>query len=116
MTAERMTMATLNERLNNLNRRLQPTNRKLIAQARNGYIGLDEYLVEHDPEFPAHFNIPRFVMLRTVTTGTKRECAEFVHAMMVGIDLSQIMPETQFVPFAKAEAPASLDDLFVGLP
>ena len=96
--SERITRANLDERVANVNRRLEHTNRKLIVQGRNGYWGLDEYRMEHDSEFPPHFNIPRFVMLRTITTGTKREVGEFLHAMMVGIDLANSEPR-EFEPF-----------------
>lgn len=44
------------------------------VEYRNGHVAVDEY--EGD------------ICLRTLTVGTKREVADFLHAMMVGIDLS----------------------------
>jgi hypothetical protein len=102
--SERMTRANLEERAKNLNRRIESTGRKVIVQGRNGYWGLDEYAVEHDDSFPARFNIPKFTMLRTITTGTKREVGDFLHAMMVGIDLSRVdPPAVPFTPFEITE-------------
>ena len=73
--SERITQRDLDERCTNLNHRLT-NGRRVETQGRNGYIGLDEF--ERDGS-----------MLRTITCGTKREIGEFLHAMMVGIDLSR---------------------------
>lgn len=90
--SERVTKEQLNERVRNVNRRLNPertpmefgTNgRYVLVNGRNGYTALDEY------EGPT--------MLRTITAGSKREVSEFLHAMMVGIDLADVArPISQF--------------------
>ena len=72
----RITQSDLNERCANLNRRLT-NGRQVIAQGRNGYVGLDEYNETGS-------------LVRTITAGTKREVGEFLFAMMVGIDLSRL--------------------------
>lgn len=72
----RITRADLDTRCENLNRRIESTGRHVEVQGRNGYIGLDEY----DADGSA---------LRTITVGTTREIGDFLHAMMVGIDLSR---------------------------
>jgi hypothetical protein len=73
--AKRVTQYELFERCLNLNRRLESINRLVEVEYRNGYVSLDEY--------------EGSVCIRTITTGTKREIADFLHAMMVGIDLSR---------------------------
>lgn len=73
--SERINSAAIANRVANVNRRIESTGRHLKAQRRNGYVGLDEYQGE--------------ACIRTVTVGTKREIADFLHAMMVGIDLSR---------------------------
>lgn len=78
--AERITRAQVDERCANLNRRLT-NGLRVEAQGRNGYIALDEYQSEREGG--------RLVMVRTITAGTKREIGEFLHAMMVGIDMSR---------------------------
>jgi hypothetical protein len=75
----RYTNADLDERCANVNRRIESTGREVRAQGRNGYVGLDEYTADGS-------------MVRTITAGTKREVAEFLFAMMIGIDLSQVQP------------------------
>jgi len=75
---DRVTKDTLNRRTGNLNRRLRdlgggPDGRHVQWQGRNGHVGLDEY--------------DGTTCVRTLTVGTKREIADFLHAMMVGIDL-----------------------------
>jgi hypothetical protein len=83
---DRITKKQLDERVKNLNRRLNPTltdstipfheeARYVQIQGRNGYTALDEY--------------QGLACVRTITVGTKREVADFLHAMMVGIDLSR---------------------------
>lgn len=83
--SERITRANLDERAANVNRRLEGTNRYVVVQGRNGYIGLDEYaerIVCGDEVIPDQ-------MIRVLTCGTKREVGDFLHAMLVGIDLSR---------------------------
>ena len=72
-----MTAQDINTRCDNVNHRLT-NGRRVVAQGRNGYIGLDEFDASGS-------------MVRTITCGTKREVGEFLHAMMVGIDLSRVV-------------------------
>jgi len=79
---ERITKDTLNQRAQNVNRRLRPEGapasvreHHVYPEYRNGHVALDEY---RDG-----------ACVRTITVGTKREVADFLHAMMVGIDLSR---------------------------
>jgi len=78
---ERITIDGVRERAVNVNRRLIGSGRGVVAEQRNGYVALDEYSVTEENTFDA--------CLRTITVGTKREIADFLHAMMVGIDLSR---------------------------
>jgi hypothetical protein len=71
--SERITQRDIDMRVGNVNRRLAPTGLSVNAQGRNGYTGLDEYRDGH--------------VQRTLTAGTKREVADFLHAMMVGMDM-----------------------------
>lgn len=80
----RTTIADVTARVRNVNRRLNPgmeaaeylsTGRYVLTQTRNGSTALDEYQGR--------------VLVRTITVGTKREIYDFLHAMMVGIDLSR---------------------------
>lgn len=72
---ERITRETLEERASNLNRRIEHTGRHVEIQGRNGAWALDEY--------------EGASAIRTITVGTKRAVADFLHAMMVGVDLSR---------------------------
>jgi len=81
---ERITKQTLHARMGNVNRRLNPGKsveewahhgRYVYVEFRDGAVALDEYLGTS--------------CIRTITVGTKREVADFLHAMMVGIDLSR---------------------------
>ena len=72
---ERINSATLDNRTANVNRRIEATGRRLEVGRRNGYVALDEYRGE--------------ACIRTVTVGTKREIADYLTAMMAGIDLSR---------------------------
>lgn len=81
-----ITLDNLKARCENVNRRLEGTGRFVMVQGRNGYIGLDEYaerLDVGDRTYPHQ-------MVRNITCGTKREVGDFLHAMMVGIDLSRL--------------------------
>ena len=71
-----ITRSEVDERCANLNRRLT-NGRRVMAQGRNGYVGLDEYDEAGS-------------LVRTITAGTKREVGDFLHAMMVGIDLARV--------------------------
>ncbi len=72
---ETITRSTLDARVENLNRRIESTGRHVEVQGRNGGYSLDEYRGD--------------ACIRLIRAGTKREMAEFLHAMMVGIDLSR---------------------------
>ncbi len=76
MSSERITRATVDARLENLNRRLESRGSAVrwSVQGRNGYIGLDRMRASDG------------AMLATITVGTKREVADFLHAAMVAID------------------------------
>lgn len=92
---ERITKQNVEERVANVNRRMESAGspNRVQVQGRNGYIGLD--LFTRDPD--CTLNLPDSVPGRgagwicqsTLTVGTKREVADFLHAMMVGIDLSR---------------------------
>jgi hypothetical protein len=71
---ERITNKDIEARVENLNRRLT-NGRQVVAQGRNGYIGLDEYDASG-------------AMVRTFTCGSKREVADWLFAAMQGIDLA----------------------------
>jgi len=75
--SERITNATLEARAHNLNARIVTTGRHVQVGYRNGYAALDEYRGAD--------------CIRTITVGTRRELADFLHAMMTGIDLSREM-------------------------
>jgi hypothetical protein len=75
---ERITKADVELRVDNVNRRIESSGRHLELQLRSGYWALDEYEAE--------------TCLRTITVGRRRQVAEFIHAMMVGIDLSRVQP------------------------
>lgn len=81
-----ITKDDLNARTQNVNRRLRPEGvsaidhrasggRYVLHEYRNGAVALDEYRGTS--------------CIRTITVGTKREIYDFLHAMMVGIDLSR---------------------------
>lgn len=72
---ERITKSAVVVRAQNVTQRLQASGRGVAVEWRNGYCALDEYQGS--------------TCLRTITVGTTREVAEFLHAMMVGIDLSR---------------------------
>lgn len=96
---DRITRANVEERCANLNRRMEERGSAVRYQVegRNGYIGLDRY--DRDPD--ATIFLPHSVpgrgygwrCLSTVTTGTKREVADFLHAMMVALDDAKIYSE-----------------------
>ena len=77
--SERITRENVETRVENVNRRMESRGAlvRYEAEARNGYIGLDRYDTE------GH-------CLSNVTCGTKREVADFLHAMMVALDDAQL--------------------------
>lgn len=89
---ERITRETLETRVENVNRRMAQAGSEVRyqVQARNGYMGLDRF--RRDPA--ATIDLPDSVpgrgygweMLSTVTVGTKREVADYLHAMMTALD------------------------------
>lgn len=84
--SERITKSDVVVRAQNVNRRLHPIGRSVSVEWRNGYCALDEYKREYDVRL-----VPdeRWTCVRTITAGTTREIADFLHAMIVGIDLSR---------------------------
>jgi hypothetical protein len=75
--SERITFDTVQKRAANVNRRINERGVMVTAERRNGYVGLDE--CRHSDG----------AVIRTITVGTTREIADFLHAMMVGIDLAR---------------------------
>ncbi len=92
--SERVTKANLEERVANVNRRIQSTGRGVQVQGRNGYTGLDEFMRDPDATISLPDSVPGrgygWMMVRTLTCGTKREVGDYLTAMMVGIDLSRV--------------------------
>ena len=94
---ERITRANLEERVSNLNRRMEHHGSKVRygVQSRNGYIGLDRY-IRSDEKAATSWpdSVPGrgigWDCLSTVTTGTKREVGDFLYAMMVALDDVQL--------------------------
>lgn len=84
--SERVTLSDLSARCDNVNRRIVDSGRFVVVQGKNGYIGLDEYAQALELGGAVYRN----QMVRTIRCGTKREIGEFLHAMMVGIDLSRV--------------------------
>jgi hypothetical protein len=75
---ERITGEQLETRVANVNRRMEQRGSiyRYEAQGRNGYIGLDRVRPRESGD----------TIESTVTCGTKREVADFLHAMMVALD------------------------------
>lgn len=90
--SERITREHVETRCANVNRRMEARGSvyRYVTQGRHGGVGLDR--VRRDSN--ATINLPDSVPGRgygwitesTVTFGTKREVAEFLHAMMVALD------------------------------
>lgn len=82
---ERITRANVEERCANVNRRMESRGSivRYEVEGRNGYTALDRCHVEYDAT-----RVPdrRLITMSTVTVGTKREVADFLHAMMVALD------------------------------
>jgi hypothetical protein len=91
---ERITRANLEERVSNVNRRMESRGSiyRYQIEARNGYIGLDRFTRNEDDALGMSLpdSVPGrgagWIALATVTVGTKREVADFLHAMMVALD------------------------------
>lgn len=80
---ERVTRQNVEERVANVNRRMSDRGAvvRYAAEGRNGHIGLDR-IVLRDGEWVG--------VQATVAVGTKREIADFLHAMMVALDDAQL--------------------------
>jgi hypothetical protein len=80
---ERITRANVDERCANVNRRMESRGSliRYTVEGRNGHLGLDR-MTKDDPADKRE----RYTIQSTVTVGTKREVAEFLHAMMVALD------------------------------
>ena len=76
---ERITNETIAARRHNVNRRLTlaGVDRNVFTQRRNGAMGLDEMRPSDG------------AVVRSLAFGTKREIADFLHAMMTGMDMLQ---------------------------
>jgi hypothetical protein len=72
---ERVTQKTLDQRIENLNRRMEQrgSRYRYSTEGRYGYTGLDRDSIDGK-------------RVDTVRIGTKREVAELLHAMMVVLD------------------------------
>jgi hypothetical protein len=90
--SEKITKANLDARVENLNLRMESHGSavRYQVQGRNGYTGLDRFTRDPDCTLNLPDSVPGrgagWTMLSTVTTGTKSEVAEFLHAMMVALD------------------------------
>jgi hypothetical protein len=90
--SERITRANLEERVANLNRRMEEggSTVRYQVEARNGYTGLDRFTRDPKDTLNLPDSVPGrgagWIMLSTVTVGTKGEVAHFLHAMMVALD------------------------------
>jgi hypothetical protein len=90
--SERTTKENVETRVENVNRRMESrgSNIRYQVQGRNGYTGLDRFT--RTPEAAAYSpeSVPGrgigWTLQSTVMCGTKREVAEFLHAMMVALD------------------------------
>jgi hypothetical protein len=100
---ERITKANLEARIENLNRRMESRGSRIRYQfqGRNGYIGLDRFTRDVDNKFGMSLrdSVPGrgagWIQQATVTVGTKREVANFLHAMMVALDDSCLLEENR---------------------
>jgi hypothetical protein len=95
---ERITRENLEQRVSNLNRRMEKRGAKYRyqVQGRNGYTGLDRFYRDPDAAINLPDSVPGrgygWAMHSTVTCGTKREVGDFLHAMMVALDDSEVKP------------------------
>jgi hypothetical protein len=75
---ERITNETIRARLHNVNRRLAKTDVVWVTQGRNGAVAIDRGRRSDG------------AILSTITVGTKREVADFLHAAMVALDDARV--------------------------
>jgi len=89
---ERITRQNVDERCANVNRRMESRGSiyRYATQGRNGYIGLDRFTRDPHPEINLPDSVPGrglgWILQSTVMCGTKREVADFLHAMMIALD------------------------------
>jgi hypothetical protein len=89
---ERITRQDVETRVENLNRRMEARSSlyRYQVQGRNGYIGLDRFTRDPDDTLNLPDSVPGrgagWICQSTVRVGSKREIAEFLHAMMVALD------------------------------
>jgi hypothetical protein len=90
--SDRITKANLEARVENVNRRMEQRGSAIRyqVQGRNGYTALDRFTGDPADKLNLPDSVPGrgagWLMLSTVTLGTKREVADFLHAMMVALD------------------------------
>lgn len=95
--AERITKANLDQRVENLNRRMESRGSiyRYQVEGRNGHVGLDRFMRDPDATINLPDSVPGrgygWICLSTVTVGTKREVGDFLHAMMVALDDSVVL-------------------------
>lgn len=93
---ERITRKNLDERVENLNRRMESAGSKFRYQVegRRGYTGLDRFYRDPAATISLPNSVPGrgygWVLQDTVRVGTKGEIAEFLHAMMVALDDARV--------------------------
>jgi hypothetical protein len=89
---DRITKANVAQCVENVNRRMEERGSAIRyqVQGRNGYTGLDRFTRDPDDSLNLPNSVPGrgagWIMQSTVTVGTKREVADFLHAMMVALD------------------------------
>jgi hypothetical protein len=90
--SERITRQDVETRCANLNRRMDNYKSKYryVVEARNGYTALDRTYRDPNATMSLSGSVPGrgygWIIESTVTVGTKREVAEYLHAMMVALD------------------------------
>lgn len=98
---DRITREHLEARIENLNRRMESRGAtvRYQVQGRNGYIALDRFTRDPDCTLNLPDSVPGrgagWIMVAHITSGTKREIAEYVGAMMVALDDSQFYGPTK---------------------
>ena len=89
---DRITRANLETRITNVNARMQARGSvyRYQVQERNGYTGLDCYKRDPDRTLNLPDSVPGrgagWLMIRTLTVGTKREVGDYLSAMMNALD------------------------------
>ncbi len=89
---ERITREHLEARIVNLNRRMEERGATVRYQVegRNGYTALDRFTRDPDCTLNLPDSVPGrgagWIHVNHITSGTKGEIADFLHAMMVALD------------------------------